>query len=505
MNLMTSRYSCIFSALNTLSPVSQCCRIHTHSKKWVKSDFNSCRSAFTVVRNLSTDDSAHIPIHVSNEKTNSVKNLANSSNSSGIISSSLQPSSKPKLRVQDILLTKSQEHFTIPYNSSVNDALNFLTKQKLSSALVLNEDQSIEGIFTARDVLTYISKHGLSTQSTSSSNNASSSHNRIETNKSNNTISNNGISSVSGINYNLQNQVNALNSPITNVMTGKDKLVYCSPNDSVRHCREIMFQLKIRHMPVLNQGQVIGIITIKDLADSAFSLVDIGGKKGFIHNVTGRKGIPAGIKLHEFKTEDSSSRHSHRRQIEVDYGSFALPHPFKSSDGVASSRRTYGALDLCTDLSYCEDAHFTIRVAGIPATEPSQVYLCVADGVGSWRQYGVDPRRFADKLVRNAQGIIQSDVEQRRLLSETGWGVGGLGGGDQGPVHPLDVVYDAWNMTLSEKVNGSSTICVATLDLRLSQLSYANIGDCGLMVIRHIDSDIAGYMRYNTIGCLYLV
>ena len=42
------------------------------------------------------------------------------------------------------------------------------------------------------------------------------------------------------------------------------------------------------------------------------------------------------------------------------------------------------------------DAHFTLRV---PGTDPqqSQVYLCVADGVGSWRQYGVDPRQFSHR------------------------------------------------------------------------------------------------------------
>ena len=43
------------------------------------------------------------------------------------------------------------------------------------------------------------------------------------------------------------------------------------------------------------------------------------------------------------------------------------------------------------------DAHFTIRVPGSDPLQ-SQVYLCVADGVGSWRQYGVDPRQFSHRL-----------------------------------------------------------------------------------------------------------
>ena len=54
---------------------------------------------------------------------------------------------------------------------------------------------------------------------------------------------------------------------------------------------------------------------------------------------------------------------------------------------------------------------------------------------------------------------------------------------DLDPVHPLDVMMDAWNMTNSECVVGSSTICIATLDKKLGQLSYSNVGDCGLLVV----------------------
>jgi hypothetical protein len=36
--------------------------------------------------------------------------------------------------------------------------------------------------------------------------------------------------------------------------------------------------------------QVKGIVTSKLLADASFNLMETGGKKGFIHNVTGRRG-----------------------------------------------------------------------------------------------------------------------------------------------------------------------------------------------------------------------
>jgi protein phosphatase PTC7 len=113
----------------------------------------------------------------------------------------------------------------------------------------------------------------------------------------------------------------------------------------------------------------------------------------------------------------------------------------------------------------------------------------VADGVGSWRQYNVDPRLYSHRLVDNARKIIESDFAHRALIQHSPFE------SDLDPIHPLDVIMDAWNLTTSEEVPGSSTICVATLDKKLNQLSYSNIGDCGLIVIRHIDSETAGYMR----------
>ena len=66
---------------------------------------------------------------------------------------------------------------------------------------------------------------------------------------------------------------------------------------------------------------------------------------------------------------------------------------------------------------------------------------------------------------------------------------------DHDPIHPIDAIGDAWNMTLQDRIVGSCTVCLATIDLESNQLSYSNIGDCGLMVLRHIDSEVAGYMR----------
>ena len=172
--------------------------------------------------------------------------------------------------------------------------------------------------------------------------------------------------------------------------------------------------------------------------------MEIGGKKGFIHNVTGRKGLPntAKVEMNE-PGSDSSFGKPAGLQLNLEVGAFALPHPFKSEKGAANNRRDFGAYELSEDLEYCEDAHFAIRLRDMPSAnpldvisshiecasegkasptstseispatpptttnssnsqdfhlplsvvpEPSQIFLCVADGVGSWRQFNIDPR-----------------------------------------------------------------------------------------------------------------
>ena len=105
---------------------------------------------------------------------------------------------------------------------------------------------------------------------------------------------------------------------------------------------------------------------------------------------------------------------------------------------------------------------------------------------------------FLFRLVENAQKVVEADSANREELMKTASFFSSIASdfqSDEDPIHPLDVIIDAWNQTCREQITGSSTICVATLDNKLNQLSYSNLGDCGLIVMRHIDSETVGYMR----------
>ncbi len=47
-------------------------------------------------------------------------------------------------------------------------------------------------------------------------------------------------------------------------------------------------------------------------------------------------------------------------------------------------------------------------------TSTQQVYACVADGVGSWRNYGIDPRDYSRKLTENARLVIEHESESKK-------------------------------------------------------------------------------------------
>jgi CBS domain-containing protein len=307
---------------------------------------------------------------------------------------------RTKLRVADIIKSIEDKEFNISQQASISDAINHLVAAKLSSALVIAADGAVAGIFTARDLLKCINENSAT-----------------------------GAQSKSLVDY-------LKNTKISEIMTKREKLVYCSPSDSLNRCREIMFQCKIRNLPVIDPESytVKGILTMKILADSSFNLMETGGKKGFIHNVTGRRGLPNSAKIDlilsdALNNKSKSQSGSPSIKLDIEIGAFALPHPYKNENGVSNTRRDYGAFELSTDLRYCEDAHFAVRLKDtvlsnpldivnndgsiadaaqvashlqLPLSvvnEPSQVFMCVADGVGSWRGYGLDPREYSHRYV----------------------------------------------------------------------------------------------------------
>lgn len=65
-------------------------------------------------------------------------------------------STKPKMRASNILAMKHSRVFAISENVSVAEAITSMAVHNISSSLVINDKEEVQGIFTSRDLLRYL-------------------------------------------------------------------------------------------------------------------------------------------------------------------------------------------------------------------------------------------------------------------------------------------------------------------------------------------------------------
>ena len=121
------------------------------------------------------------------------------------------------MKVRDILKDKGTEVATIGVERNLCDAIRVLVEKNIGSLLVLDEKDSIAGIITERDVLRQC---------------------------------NQCLESFRDI-------------KIRDVMT--KNLIVASPDDDLDYVENIMTQNRIRHLPIISNQRIAGILSIGDL------------------------------------------------------------------------------------------------------------------------------------------------------------------------------------------------------------------------------------------------
>ena len=124
--------------------------------------------------------------------------------------------------VQHLLDSKGREIISIVQNASVFDAIKLMADHAVGSLLVMDGDE-LQGIVTERDYARKVIIKGRSSEST----------------------------------------------PVADIMT-KD-LVTASVDQSVNDCMTLMTERRIRHLPVIVDGKVAGLISIGDLVQAIIS------------------------------------------------------------------------------------------------------------------------------------------------------------------------------------------------------------------------------------------
>ena len=118
--------------------------------------------------------------------------------------------------VKHLLENKSSVIFSVDKHTSVLEALQLMMEQNISALLIM-ENGKLEGIFTERDYARKIILKGRSSKDTD----------------------------------------------IAEVMTAT--LLVVAPADSIEYCMQQMTNHHIRHLPVVENNEVIGMISIGDL------------------------------------------------------------------------------------------------------------------------------------------------------------------------------------------------------------------------------------------------
>ena len=121
--------------------------------------------------------------------------------------------------VQQLLDSKGGEIFSIVQDASVFDAIKLMADRAVGSLLVMEGDE-LKGIVTERDYARKVIIQGRSSEST----------------------------------------------PVADIMT--TELVTASPTQSVSDCMTLMSERRIRHLPVVIDGKVVGLISIGDLVQA---------------------------------------------------------------------------------------------------------------------------------------------------------------------------------------------------------------------------------------------
>jgi len=141
------------------------------------------------------------------------------------------------ITVTELLAVKRQKTaISLRSNATVLEALNLMNEKQVSALVVLDEPSKLAGVFTEWDCAHRITLCG-----------------RV-----------------------------AKETTVAEVMTPAERVYFVQPSNSIDECMVLMTTKQIRHLPVLDQGKFVGLVSIGDVLRSL-----IAEKEDIIEKLTG--------------------------------------------------------------------------------------------------------------------------------------------------------------------------------------------------------------------------
>lgn len=139
-----------------------------------------------------------------------------------------------------------------------------------------------------------------------------------------------------------------------------------------------------------------------------------------------------------------------------------------NSNNISSSRRNSGLATLGGNRKGCigDDAWFI-------AKQTHADFLGVADGVGGWHEFGIDPSKFSFNLMKTCKRLVEQDTSANKTITSK---------------TPIELLEQSYQTLVEDKNNayliGSSTACILLFHHDTNFLHACNLGDSGFVVVR---------------------
>jgi len=142
------------------------------------------------------------------------------------------------MSVEAILKNKGRNVFTIRPEHAVSEAAALMTAKRVGVAVVCDAKNRVVGVVSERDIV-------------------------------------NGIT---------QYSKGVVDMPVRNIMTSP--VVSCDPGDSVKKIMEVMTERRIRHLPVIENDELVGMVSIGDAVN--FRLKEAQLEVGVLRDLAAR-------------------------------------------------------------------------------------------------------------------------------------------------------------------------------------------------------------------------
>ncbi|GAA2801153.1 CBS domain-containing protein [Crossiella cryophila] len=130
------------------------------------------------------------------------------------------------MRIADVLRTKGSTVATVEPGNTVTELLTVLAEHNVGALVVVGPDGTVVGIVSERDVVRRLRERG----------------------------------------------AELLSGTVAEIMTAA--VVTCTPQDTVDNLTVLMTERRIRHVPVLVDGRLAGIVSIGDVVKSRISQLE---------------------------------------------------------------------------------------------------------------------------------------------------------------------------------------------------------------------------------------